>query len=86
MNAIQCSCGFVELPDELMTDHLQRVFAPDDGMGKDGQVHVETSLLACSCGLSAVAGEALDRHFLEAFTPADAIGSDGRRHEIRTAT
>jgi hypothetical protein len=79
--AAQCSCGFTELADEEIIDHLELLFEPDDLRGNDGQVHEETGGLTCSCGLAAVTTEELDRHFLGLFMPADAIGRDGRRHE-----
>src|SRR5260370_38483640 len=36
MVAVQCSCGFTELDDEMITDHLQQSFAPDNLTGNDG--------------------------------------------------
>jgi hypothetical protein len=80
MITAQCSCGFRELADEEIIDHLQLVFEPDDLRGNDGQVHEERDRLACACGLSAITTEELDAHLLNVFTPGDAIGSDGRRH------
>ncbi|HEX3955719.1 MAG TPA: hypothetical protein VHZ03_03695 [Trebonia sp.] len=81
MIAIRCSCGFEELDDEDMTDHLQLVFEPDDHVGNDGLVHEERDrLLACACGLAAVTAEEFDQHILDAFTPDDAIGRDGQKH------
>jgi hypothetical protein len=79
--AAQCACGFTELADEGIIDHLELLFEPDDLRGNDGQVHGETSNLTCSCGLAAVTTEELDRHFLGVFTPTDAVGRDGKRHE-----
>jgi hypothetical protein len=81
MVAARCSCGFAELADEEMTDHLLSVFEPDDLKGNDGQVHEERGCLACACGLSAITTEELDAHFLKTFIPADVIGRDGQRHE-----
>jgi hypothetical protein len=75
-----CSCGFEELPDEGLTDHLHNVFDPDDPMGNDGLVHEERERMVCACGLSAVTPEQLDAHLLDVFTPGDAVGRDGRRH------
>lgn len=39
----QCSCGFTEdaSADYAIDDHLFEVFAPDDGKGADGKVHLE---------------------------------------------
>jgi hypothetical protein len=79
--AVQCACGFAELADEEITDHLELVFEPDDLRGNDGRVHEETTSLTCSCGLAATTTEGLDAHFLAVFKPADAVGSDGKRHE-----
>jgi hypothetical protein len=80
MMAAQCSCGFTELADEEITDHLQLVFEPGDLRGNDGLIHEERDHLACACGLSAITTEELDAHLLAVFTPGDAIGCDGRRH------
>jgi hypothetical protein len=80
MIAIQCACGFSELADETITDHLHRAFAPDDARGQDGLVHEETTSLACSCGFGAITADELDEHFLKAFTPDDGIGHDGLMH------
>ena len=46
MTAAQCSCGFTELADEGMTDHLHRVFESEDGKGNDGLVHEDGSGLS----------------------------------------
>jgi hypothetical protein len=81
MIAARCSCGFTELADEELNDHLLHVFEPDDHIGNDGLAHEERDPLACLCGLAAITPEELDAHFLKAFTPDDAIGSDGRRHD-----
>jgi hypothetical protein len=81
MMAVQCSCGFKELDDEEITDHLELVFAPGDSRGKDGLVHEEGNTLKCFCGLAAITSQELDDHFLAVFTPDDAIGCDGARHE-----
>ena len=82
MNATKCSCGFTELGDEGIIDHLHSIFEPADLKGNDGQVHQETDHLVCSCGLSAATSEDLDNHFLEVFTPADAVGRDGKKHGV----
>jgi hypothetical protein len=79
--AAQCACGFTELDDEQVTDHLHQVFELADGRGNDGLVHAESGRLTCSCGLVAGAVGELDAHLLQAFTPADAIGRDGKKHE-----
>jgi hypothetical protein len=81
MLTMQCTCGFTELGDETLHDHLQRVFEPADRRGNDGQVHEEGTRLACLCGFAAVTGDRLDQHFLSVCTPAGAIGRDGRKHE-----
>jgi hypothetical protein len=79
--AAHCACGFAELADEEMTDHLELAFEPGDLKGNDGQVHEETASLTCSCGLAAITTEELDFHFLAVFTPPDGVGRDGIRHE-----
>lgn len=79
--AMRCACGFTELADEEITDHLELVFEPDDPVGNDGRIHEETSSLTCSCGLAAITTEELDTHFLAVFTPADPVGRDGKKHE-----
>jgi hypothetical protein len=81
----KCSCGFEELADEALIDHLQLVFTPEDDRGSDGLVHEETRAFACRCGLAAATGDDLDDHLLEAFTPADGVGRDGRRHQVAGA-
>jgi hypothetical protein len=81
MTAGQCSCGFTELPDEEMTDHLHQVFEPEDSKGNDGLIHQERGTLTCSCGLAATTTGEIDQHFLKVFAPDDAIGRDGKRHE-----
>ena len=80
MIATHCICGFAELDDETVADHLHQVFTPDDMRGKDGRVHEEGMSLACSCGFMAITAEELDDHFIEAFRPEDGIGRDGRKH------
>lgn len=82
MTVAQCSCGFTELEDEHITDHLHRVFEPEDMTGDDGQLHLEGRSLECLCGFSAPTTEELDAHLLKALTPYDATGRDGDRHEI----
>ena len=81
MTATRCTCGFTELVDEELTDHLLQVFEPDDHMGNDGLAHEERERLACACGLATSTPEELDAHFRKIFTPDDAIGRDGRRHD-----
>jgi len=85
MAAARCSCGFTELADESITDHLLQAFEPEDGQGNDGQVHEERRPRACACGRTASTAEELDHHFLAVFTPADATGRDGTRHVARSA-
>jgi hypothetical protein len=77
-----CSCGFTELDDETLTDHLHLVFEPDDRIGTDGQAHGEGDPLTCACGFTAATVGELDEHLLKAFTPDDAVGRDGQRHEV----
>jgi hypothetical protein len=86
MTAAMCLCGFTELADETLTDHLLQVFAPNDMRGNDGQVHEEGSGLACFCGFAASAVDALDEHFRAVFTPDDRIGNDGNKHGPTTAS
>jgi hypothetical protein len=81
MIAAQCSCGFTELDDEEVIDHLQLMFEPAGLVGNDGQVHEERVSLTCACGLAAITVDELDQHFLKIFTPDDAIGRDGQKHE-----
>jgi hypothetical protein len=81
MMAVHCSCGFKELDDEEIIDHLHQVFESLDFKGNDGLVHVEGDRLMCVCGFTAITTEELDDHFLALFTPDDAIGCDGERHE-----
>lgn len=82
MSAQRCVCGFTEVAgaDETVLDHLFEVFAPDNGKGPDGLVHLEGAALFCLCGVGGSALD-LDAHFLTVFTPADAIGRDGSKHQ-----
>jgi len=80
MAAVRCLCGFTELSDETLADHLALVFTPDDSVGIDGDVHEELSRRACACGFSASSADSLERHLLNAFTPPDGIGLDGKKH------
>jgi hypothetical protein len=86
MTATKCSCGFTELDDESMTDHLHQVFEPDHHRGNDGLVHEERDRLTCACGMAAITADELDQHFLKVFTADDAIGRDGQRHEVTDGT
>ena len=79
---MRCSCGFAELDDESVTDHLQAAFTPDDLVGNDGQVHEESKTRTCFCGYAATTSDEFDAHILKVFTPADFIGRDGLRHEV----
>ena len=81
MTAARCTCGFTELADEELNDHLLSVFEPEDRMGNDGLAHEERERLTCACGFTASMPEDLDAHFMKVFAPDDAIGSDGHRHE-----
>ena len=81
MSDARCSCGFAEAGEETIGDHLIEVFAPDDGKGRDGKVHLEgEASLFCMCGAGGSATE-LDDHFLAVFTPADHVGRDGAEHQ-----
>jgi hypothetical protein len=78
----RCSCGFTEAGDETIGDHLYEMFAPDDGKGPDGLMHLEGEKeLFCLCGAGGSATE-LDAHFLGLFTPADSAGRDGAIHKV----
>ena len=81
MTATKCLCGFEELPDERIIDHLLEAFEPDDVIGNDGEVREETSRMRCSCGAVSTTTETLDEHLLRLYTPGDAVGRDGRKHE-----
>jgi hypothetical protein len=76
----RCSCGFSEAGDETMDDHLLEVFAPDDGRGPDGRVHLEGDRGHCLCGAGGSAAE-LDAHLFAVFTPDGRVARDGARHE-----
>jgi hypothetical protein len=83
MPPARCSCGFTEevVEDCTVSDHLYEMFAPDDGTGPDGLVHLEgENALFCMCGAGGSA-DTLEVHFLEVFTPADSIGRDGAKHK-----
>jgi hypothetical protein len=82
MTTARCTCGFTELADEQMIDHLLQVFEPDDHIGNDGLAHEERQPLTCACGLTASTPGALDAHMLQAFTPDDAKDRDGQLHEL----
>jgi hypothetical protein len=77
----RCTCGFTELADEELIDHLLLIFERDDHIGNDGLAHEEREHLTCACGFAAITSEEFDSHILKAVTPGDAIGSDGHRHE-----
>jgi len=81
MIAAQCGCGFTELADEEIIDHLHLAFEQGDLKGNDGLTHEERDRLTCACGFSAITSEEMNTHLLKVFTPGDAIGRDGRRHE-----
>ena len=83
MPIARCLCGFAELDDETIADHLSVVFTPDDSVGNDGKVHDELSGHACACGFSGSSADALEGHLMAAFTPGDGIGLDGRKHGVR---
>jgi anti-sigma regulatory factor (Ser/Thr protein kinase) len=83
--AVSCSCGFTELADETIIDHLLQVFEPADLRGNDGQVHQERDKLTCACGLTAITPDELDHHLLKSWTPANATARDGQQHEARGA-
>jgi hypothetical protein len=79
--ATRCACGFKELADEQVIDHLFAAFEPADFVGTDGNIHEEMAVRVCSCGFSAISGAEMDAHFLAAFTPAGQVGRDGHTHE-----
>jgi hypothetical protein len=84
MTVSRCSCGFTELDDETMTDHLLGAFIPEDGIAGDGVLHEEgRSPHACLCGLAAATSEQLDQHYLAVFTPEDRTGLDGKVHTLQ---
>lgn len=88
MTARQCICGFTEdeAGNETISDHLLEVFAPDDGKGVDGLVHLEGEPdLTCTCELVAATAAELDAHLLAVFTPDNDIGRDGKKHHPVTA-
>jgi hypothetical protein len=81
MAEARCTCGFTEAGDETIGDHLYEVFAPQDGIGPDGLVHLEgTTAYTCLCGAGGSAEE-LDAHFIELFTPPGSAGPDGVVHK-----
>jgi hypothetical protein len=87
MAGTRCSCGFTEdaNADYTIGDHLLAVFAPDDGKGQDGNVHLEGEIASfCLCGAGGSA-EKLDLHFAEVFTPADSAGRDGVIHKAEAS-
>jgi hypothetical protein len=77
-----CLCGFTELDDENLTDHILAVFAPADSRGADGLIHEEGKPLACACGFAAITAEELDLHFLRMFVPANRTDPSGKKHEV----
>ena len=79
--ATQCACGFAELADEQVIDHVLAAFESADAVGADSKIHEEMAARACSCGFSAISCAEMDAHFLAAFTPAGHVGRDGRTHE-----
>ncbi len=83
----RCSCGFTEdaSADYTIGDHLFEVFAPDDGKGPDGRVHLEGEIASfCLCGAGGSA-QKLDAHFAEVFTPADSAGPDDVIHKAEAS-
>ncbi len=86
MPIARCLCGFAELDDETIADHLAAVFMPDDCVGNDGKVHDELSGRACACGFFGSSASELEGHLAAAFTPGDGIGLDGREHGVCDAT
>ena len=87
MARARCSCGFTEdaSADYTIGDHLFEVFAPDDGRGPDGTVHLEgATALFCLCGAGGSAAK-LDAHFAEVFTPDDSAGPDGVIHKVEAS-
>jgi hypothetical protein len=85
MPGAQCLCGFTELDDETIADHLAVAFTPDDSVGNDGMVHEELSGRACACGFASGSADDLEGHLLASFASGDGIGLDGKRHEALDA-
>jgi hypothetical protein len=86
MTTTQCACGFTELADEQISDHLALVFTPDDLIGIDGREHEELPGLACACGyVTGIPGE-LEGHLVQAFAPVNGIGLDGKRHAVSNSS
>jgi hypothetical protein len=79
----KCRCGFMELADETIADHLAVAFTPDNCVGNDGKVHEELSGRACACGFATGSAGDLEAHLMASFTPDDGTGLDGKRHEAR---
>jgi hypothetical protein len=82
----QCLCGFTELDDETIADHLAVAFTPEDCVGNDGKVHEELSEHACACGFAVGSAGGLEAHLMAIFTPGDGIGLDGKSHGTRYGT
>jgi hypothetical protein len=74
----ECPCGFTELEDETLVDHLNEVFESDDMIGNDGLAHGESEIRTCLCGFVATVLDELDEHLLSVFTPENATGRDGK--------
>jgi hypothetical protein len=84
MTTVQCACGFRELADEMVLDHLHRVFEAGDGKGNDGLVYEEGDRQACLCGYAADTTDDLDQHLLKSFAPRDGLGRDGQWDAVVT--
>jgi len=79
--ATQCACGFEQLADEQLIDHMLAAFESPGAVGADGKIHDELAGQACSCGFLALSGDEMESHFLAIFTPVGSVGRDGRVHE-----
>ncbi|SRR5712691_2170936 len=88
MSLLHCSCGFASDDADEFGDHTRLVFARDDDIGTDGQVHFDVAdgrtpggpRHTCACGFQTDDTPELDDHLLMAFIAPDNIGSDGEKH------
>jgi hypothetical protein len=92
VSAFHCSCGFAIDDADEFGDHIRLVFARDDDIGTDGQVHADlaggpANGHQCACGLTTTDLAEFDDHLLIVFVTLDGIGTDGERHvPVDTAT
>jgi hypothetical protein len=85
MSLFHCSCGFAVDDADEFGDHIRLVFARDDDIGADGQVHADllggsVGSHECACGLTTTDTPEFDDHLLIMFVTPDGIGADGQRH------